>query len=82
MSERAKLADLAAENRQMRRLRLLIDTACVVLRNRPLTRSEAEQVVVQVRAQALTLFPGKGETFDLIYGARFRRLLDQRFGAV
>ncbi len=64
----------------MRRLRLLVDTAAVVLRHRPLTHPEAEMLVAHVRAQVLALFPGKEDTFDLIYGARFRRLLRERFG--
>jgi len=27
----------------------------------------------------LELFPDKGETFDLIYGSRFRRILAERY---
>ena len=68
------------EDRRLRRLRVLVDTAAVVLRHRPLSRSEAELLVADVRERALTLFPDKGATFDLIYGPRFRRLIEERFG--
>jgi hypothetical protein len=32
-----------------------------------------------VRRFALNLFPGKEETFDIIYVRRFRRLLNEKF---
>jgi len=64
----------------MRRLRMMVDFAVAVLRHRPLTRSEAEQLVEHVRTDALELFPDKGETFDLIYRPRFRRIIEERFG--
>ena len=70
----------ADEQRRMRRLRLLVDIATVAVRSHPLSRTEAEQVVDTLRAHALRLFPDKADTFDLIYGRRFRRLIDERFG--
>ncbi len=73
--------ELAEENRRIRTLRMIVDAAAVVLRHRPLSRGEAEELVRAVRAQVLELFPGKEATFDLIYGARFRRLIEERFGA-
>jgi len=72
---------VAEENQRLRTLRMIVDTAAVVLRHRPLSRAEAEQLVWAVRAQVLELFPGKEATFDLIYGARFRRLIEERFRA-
>jgi hypothetical protein len=36
-------------------------------------------VVAHAKAKALELFPDKGETFDLIYGSRFRRILVERY---
>ena len=72
-------AALAAEERRMRQLRLLVDTSTAVLRIRPLTRPEAEAVVDALRRQVLALFPDKEATFDLIYTPRFRRLIAERF---
>ncbi len=72
--------NLTDEERRLRRLRFLVDTAADDVRHRPLTRDEAETLITRVREQVLDLFPDKGETFDLIYGPRFRRLLAERFG--
>jgi hypothetical protein len=69
------------EDRRMRQLRLLVDVTAMVIRQRPLSRSEAEQAVEHLRRRVLELFPDKGGVFDLIYGSRFRRLIDARFGA-
>ena len=81
MSERSAEPDTVVdEQRRMRRLRFLVDTAAAAIRTRSVSRDEAAAVVEVLRAQVLRLFPGKGETFDLIYRARFRRLIDERFG--
>ncbi|GIW41698.1 MAG: hypothetical protein KatS3mg076_2275 [Candidatus Binatia bacterium] len=74
-------ADLAEENRRLRLLRVLVDTACAVLRHRPLSESEAEQLVGEVRREALRLFPDKGPVFDLVYVPRFRRIVRERLRA-
>jgi hypothetical protein len=68
------------EQRRMHRLRVLVDIATVAVRGHPLARAEAEQVVRTLREQVVRLFPDKADTFDLIYGRRFRRLIDERFG--
>ncbi len=74
-------AALADEERKMRRLRLLVDATTVVLRQHPISRSEAYQAVEALRAQVLALFPDKGDVFDLIYRRRFQRVIDDRFGS-
>lgn len=79
MPELADAGALADENRRVRELRLLADLTAVVIRSRPLSRAEAETAVSLLRQRALALFPDKGGTFDLIYGARLRRIIDQRF---
>ena len=71
----------AEEDRRIRQLRVLVDTAVLVLRHRPLSRSEAQLLIDDVRTRALALFPDKADTFDLIYGARFRRVLAERYGS-
>lgn len=71
---------LAEEQRRMRQLRARVDIAAAAVRVYPLSRAEAEAVVLALRAQVLRLFPDKAETFDLIYAPRFRRLIDERFG--
>ena len=70
-------ADVAEEQRRADRLRLAVDVACAVLRQGRLNRSEAEAVVATARQQALSLFPGKEDVFDLVLAPRFRRIVDE-----
>jgi hypothetical protein len=69
---------LAEEDRRMRQLRFLVAMTTAVLKTRPLTSGEAEQVIAELRRRVLTLFPDKGPVFDLIYPRRFRRILRER----
>jgi hypothetical protein len=40
---------------------------------------EAQRIVQAVRQQAMRLFPGKEQTFELLYTPRFRRLIAEKF---
>ncbi len=75
-------ADVAEEQRRADRLRRAVDVACALLRQGSFTRAEAEAVVTEARAQALALFPGKDDVFDLVLAPRFRRILEERWPAV
>ena len=56
---------------------MLVDlTANVIMQGR-LTRGEAERLVEALRRKALELFPGKEETYELIYRPRFERLVNE-----
>ena len=70
---------LAAEERQLRRLRRAMDVAAALLWRVNLTLEEAQDVVHHAKHTALQLFPDKEETFDLIYGSRFRRILVEKY---
>ena len=72
-------AGLAAEERRIRRLRRAMDVAAALLWSVNLTLEEARDVVGHAKDTALQLFPDKEETFDLIYGARFRRILVAKY---
>ena len=39
--------------------------------------SEAQQLVAAARQLAESLFPGKGEVFDLLYRPQFNRLINE-----
>jgi len=67
------------ENRNLRYLRFLVDLALQEIRAGSFTLDQAEKVVVNVRSQALQLFPGKETTFDLIYRPRFQRAITETF---
>lgn len=70
---------LAAEERKVRRLRRAMDVAAALLWHVDLTLDEAQDVVGHAKRTALQLFPDKEETFDLIYGSRFRRILTEKY---
>jgi len=70
---------LLAEEKKLRRLGRAMDVAVALLWKVNLTLTEAQDVVNHAKRTALQLFPDKEETFDLIYGARFRRLLVEKY---
>jgi hypothetical protein len=70
---------LLAEEQKLRRLRRAMDVAATLLWQVDLTLEEAQDVVNHAKHTALQLFPDKEETFDLIYGSRFRRILVEKY---
>ena len=70
---------LLAEEIRLKKLRRLMDFTAALLWQANLTLGEAQKLVAGAWERALELFPDKGETFDLIYGPRFRRILAQKY---
>jgi hypothetical protein len=70
---------LLAEERKLRRLGRAMDVAAALLWRVDLTLEEAQDVIDHAKQTALQLFPDKEETFDLIYGPRFRRILVEKY---
>lgn len=70
---------LQAEETGLKKLRNIMDFTAALLWQADLTLDEAQKLVAAARERALELFPDKGETFDLIYGSRFRRILAERY---
>jgi hypothetical protein len=68
---------LHEEQRRLRELRVTVDLAAAVIAQGRLSRSEAETLVAATRRRALTLFPDKAHTFDLILAPRLRRLVEE-----
>jgi hypothetical protein len=70
------------EDKLIRRLRFLVDlTFATLAQDDSLTLEEAWEHVRALKAAAVAMFPGKDETFDLLYLPRFSRLLAERFRA-
>ena len=67
------------EEKKVRQLQRVADFACCVLQQQAMSLEEAQGLIGGVKNMALRLFPDKEQTFDLIYGARFRRILMERF---
>lgn len=68
------------ESRRIRFLRYLVDFSILSIQETELNREEALALVEDVKRAACGLFPGKEETFELIYRPRFLRAIETRFG--
>ncbi|MEW6439456.1 MAG: hypothetical protein AB1640_00830 [bacterium] len=79
IEDSGKDQEKAEEDRKIRQLRIVADFTCWVLSAEDIQLSEARHIIAGVKRFAMGLFPGKEETFDLIYGRRFRRILLERF---
>jgi hypothetical protein len=69
------------EDKKMRRLRVIVDLTAGVLTVERLTADEALDLINATKHTVLRLFPGKEETYDMIYGRRFARIMKERFAA-
>lgn len=66
----------------LRRLRFLVElTFATIAQDNDLTLEQAWEHVLALKGAAIAMFPGKEETFDLLYLPRFSRLLAERWGA-
>jgi hypothetical protein len=82
MSNDERTARIEHENKLIRRLRFLVDlTFATIAQDDSMTLEEAWEHVRALKGAALTMFPGKDLTFDLVYLPRFSRLLAERFRA-
>lgn len=82
MNDDHRAAELAHEQKMIRRLRFLVDlTTALIAQEDSLTLEEGWEHVQALKAAAVAMFPGKEDVFDLIYIPRFSRLLAERFGA-
>jgi hypothetical protein len=72
--------EVKEENRKIRYLRFLVDFSILSIEQDDLLIEEAMRLVEDVKRAACSLFPGKEETFELIYRTRFNRVIQERFG--
>jgi hypothetical protein len=70
---------LLAEELKLRKLRRMMDFTATLLWQADLTLNQAQKIIADAKERALELFPDKSDTFDLIYGSRFRRILAERY---
>jgi hypothetical protein len=75
----ASEAEIREENCKVRRLQIVVDLVTNVLRQSDMTIAEASGLVADTRRFALSLFPDKEATYDLIYAPRFRRILAEKY---
>ncbi len=62
---------------KIKKLKKIVDEACEKIRSGELTLGEAKKEAALVRLKAESLIPDDMVKFDLIYGSRFKRLIQQ-----
>jgi hypothetical protein len=67
---------LNEEEKNMRRMKKIVDRTAHSLRNDLLSEREARELIENTKRNVLALFPDKEEEFELIYKPRFERMLD------
>jgi len=71
--------EIQDENRQLRRLQLMVSLVMSVISQSNLPVEEASELVASTRRAALNLFPGKELAYDLIYKPRLQRLMEEKY---
>ena len=74
MATREEIED---EQRRARRVRQIVDFTCALIAQGQMPRHDAEDLVRAARDRILELFPGREQTYDIVYARRFRRMLDE-----
>ena len=67
----------APEPARLRLLGEMVDHLAHQIENRLIPPATARRRASDLRFQVGLLFPDKRDTFDLIYGSRFKRLIEQ-----
>jgi hypothetical protein len=68
---------VAEESKKIRRLRLVVQMSLQIIAQGQLPYEEASDLVTATRRVALQLFPGKEQTYDLIYRPKFQRVMSE-----
>jgi hypothetical protein len=70
---------MSDEEKRMRRLKVIVDLTAAVLAQEKMSIDEALDLMNATKQTVLRLFPGKENTYNMIYGRRFERILKARF---
>jgi hypothetical protein len=68
--------DVREEFRRERQVQFIVGFTSNVIMQGNLTRGEGQALVDAARDRILELFPGREETYEILYSRRFARLLD------
>lgn len=71
--------EIAEEQKKINRLRLLADLTMSVILQSDLPLPEAQDMIEGLKRNAVSLFPGKEDTFELIYRPRFNRVIREKY---
>jgi hypothetical protein len=71
--------EVTEEQKKINRLRLLADLTMGVIMQSDIPIEEAQKLIEGLKMQAVALFPGKEDTFELIYRPRFNRVIMEKY---
>jgi hypothetical protein len=66
-----------SEDEKIKNLKALVDRTAEDLQSGDLSEEKARELIAETRKEAEKLIPDDMDKYDMIYGARFERLLDQ-----
>jgi hypothetical protein len=69
--------DQQREDRKLRTLQRIVDTAGRRIVTGQLSQEAAQKLAEETRRAAQNIIPDQMDLYDLIYGARFRRWIEQ-----
>ncbi|HBR17727.1 MAG: hypothetical protein A3G39_00475 [Deltaproteobacteria bacterium RIFCSPLOWO2_12_FULL_43_16] len=72
--------DIKQEDKNLRYLKHMVNFNMALIAQTDMSIEDALQIVTSVKEFAVRLFPEKGHVFDMIYGPRFRRLINEKYG--
>ena len=78
-NENGKKKAVVEENKKIRQLRFCADLTYAMIAQGDYALDDAYLLIESLKKVAVTLFPGKEDTFDLIYGSRFKRLIMEKY---
>lgn len=71
--------EVQEESRRTRRLQIVISLVMNIISQGNLPLDEASQLVAAAKRVALSLFPDKESTYDILYKPRLQRLLTEKY---
>ena len=74
LAGRSYCPNCGEEEGKMMALRAIVDTAALNIQAGGLSLDQVHSLIEEVKESVLELFPGKADTFELIYRPRFLRL--------
>lgn len=76
-SAMVEYSEILKEELKLGVLKSMVDKVCLDIVNGKLDKEDAERMSSRVREKARLLIPDMMDTYDLIYGSRFKRLMEQ-----
>lgn len=71
------MSEFLEYDERIKKLKKLVDQACEKIKAGKMTLGEAKTEAALVRLKAEALIPDQTDKFDLIYGSRLKRLIQQ-----